>query len=121
MKSLVVALACFVFLACGNSTSPGPGKGTVYFRMNTVSCKYNGTKDITFYIGADVAGTETINSGVSSAAYLTKPSAEYDFPERMPVVQARIGNYTPDGGALWTKRTNIKVMRDQSMTHTFEC
>lgn len=120
MKALLVAIGYLVCAACGSPTS-SPPQGTVYFRMSELSCDYHGSKDVTFFINGVEAGTESIAAGVSSLAYLTQASAAYAFPERNPVVSARVANYTATGGALWTLRTNIKVIENQSMTHSFDC
>jgi hypothetical protein len=89
--------------------------------MSQTSCKYAGSKDVTFFVNDSEAGTESVAGGATSAAYLTQASAGYAFPERSPVVSARIANYTAEGGALWTLRTNIRINENESMTHTFEC
>ena len=89
--------------------------------MSQVSCHYNGAKDVTLFINGVDAGTESMATGGTSLSHLTQASAAYTFPERNPVVSARIANYTPSGGALWTLRTNIKVMENESVTHTFDC
>jgi len=121
MKWTPVFFAYGILVACGGSTPTSPPtQGTAYFAMDGVSCTYAGTKAITFYIAAAEVGTESLLGGATSTGYLTKPSAGYTRAGN-PVVQARIANYTPTGGALWTQRTSIKVPAGGSVTHTFTC
>ena len=120
MKSLFVGFALIAGLACGGATGPGP-QGTVYFKMDGLSCKYTGSRNVTFYIATTEAGTESLAGDATSAAYLTKPSARYAEPERNPVVWARIANYTPEGNALWTHASNINVTLGEPVTYTVIC
>ena len=117
MKAVIGGLAFAILGAC--TTSP-PGSGTVYFNMDNVSCTYLGAKDVTFYIAAEEAGTESMVTSATSKAYITKVSTSYATPGN-PVVHARIANYTPGGGALWTSRTNINVTAKDPVTHTIHC
>ena len=120
IKPPLTGLAIVLLSACGGSTAPVGGMGTAYFKMDQVSCVYSGVKSITFYVDVDAVGTESLTSGATSTAYLTKASSAYQQPGN-PVVQARIANYTTSGGSLWTLRTNINVPSNGTVTHTFVC
>lgn len=120
MKILIVVLACFVFVACGSATTPTLAQGTIHFQMDNLTCTYTGSKNVTFYIATEEAGTESMATGVASAGYRTNASASYPKPGN-PIVQARIANYTKSGGALWTNIAHVKVMPNESVTQTFGC
>lgn len=120
MKPLVTLLAYFAFSACGSPTA-GPLQGTVYFRMDAVSCRYAGPKNVTFYVANEEVGTESLVADVTSSGYLTLVSDSYPEPGGNPVVRARVANYTASGGALWTTSTNIRVRANESVTQAFGC
>ena len=120
MKRLPLILAYGLLVACGSPTFPGSQQGTVLFKMDNASCLYAGTKNVTFYIATLDVGTEAMIAGTVSTGYLTKASRSYPRSGN-PVVQARIENYTPAGGALWTARRSLNVPPNGSVTHTFSC
>ncbi|HJP85885.1 MAG TPA: hypothetical protein VJ852_07850 [Gemmatimonadaceae bacterium] len=88
--------------------------------MDAVSCVYTVSKSVTFYIAGVEMGTESLASGATSTAYLTKLSANY-AKRGNPVVRARIAGYTATGGALWTLPANIEVTADVPVTHLVVC
>ena len=118
MKHLPFVLGFSLLISCGSPT--GPQQGKLLFKIDNVSCAYTGTKSVTFYIATVDVGTETISTGTTSAAYLTKPSVAYPRAGQ-PVVQARIANYTSSGGALWTARYPVNVPANGTVTHIFGC
>jgi hypothetical protein len=120
MKRVPLVLAYALLVACSDPTSPASQQGTVLFKMDNVSCLYTGTKNVTFYIATVEVGTETMVTGATSTGYLTKATAAYTRRGN-PVVQARVDNYTPTGGALWTARTSLNVRGNGSVTHTITC
>jgi hypothetical protein len=119
MKRLSLILAYGLLLACGSSPT-APQLGTIWFKMDNVSCLYAGTKNVTFYIATVDVGTETMLAGATSTGYLTKATSAY-IQSGNPVVQARVANYTSAGGALWTLRSSLDVPVNGSVTHTFTC
>jgi hypothetical protein len=120
MKRLPLILAYGLLVACGSPTSPASQQGTVLFKMDNVSCQYAGTKNVTFYIATLEVGTDAMIAGTASTGYLTKASSAYPRAGN-PVVQARVENYTPTGGALWTARTSLNVPDGGSVTHIVTC
>ena len=120
MRLFFAGFAFIALLACSNSAGPSP-QGTVFFKVDGLTCKYTGPRDVTFYIASAEVGTEALAGGATSTAYLTKPSSSYARPEANPVVWARIANYTGDGHALWTHASNIKVMASTPVTHIVGC
>jgi hypothetical protein len=120
MKRVPLILSYGLLLACGSPTSPAQQQGTILFKMDNVSCLYAGTKNVTFYIATLDVGTEAMISGATSTGYLTKATSAYTRSGN-PVVQARVENYTPTGGALWTARISLKVPVNGSVTHTITC
>jgi hypothetical protein len=120
MRRLLTGIGLSGLLACGGSTEPSRLPGTAVFKIDGVTCTYTGTRNVTFYIAGDSVGMQALAGGVTSNGYLTKASGAYSRPGN-PVVHARIANYTPTGGALWTLRTNIVVPANGSVTHSFTC
>ena len=120
MRRLLTGLVYVALLGCGSNPTAAPPQGTVYFRMDAVSCVYTVSKSVTFYIAGVEMGTESLASGATSTAYLTKLSANY-AKRGNPVVRARIAGYTATGGALWTLPANIEVTADVPVTHLVVC
>ncbi len=120
MHRFPLLLTYGLLLACGSPTNPGPQQGTILFKMDNVSCLYTGTKNVTFYIATLDVGTEAMLAGTTSTGYLTKATLAYTRSGN-PVVQARVANYTSNGGALWTTRTAINVPINGSVTHIINC
>ena len=120
MKRPLAVLAYAVLLACGSSPTSNSPQGTAFFTIDNASCAYSGSKDVTFYIAALEVGTQSLATGATSTGYLTKATEAYPRSGH-PVVQARLANYTPSGGALWTARNYVNVPTDGSVTYTFTC
>jgi hypothetical protein len=120
MRRLLTGIGLSGLLACGGTTEPSELKGTALFTIDRVTCTYSGNRNVTFYIAGDSVGMQALAGGATANGYLTKATSEYKTAGN-PIVQARIANYTPTGGALWTFRTNIDVPANGSITHSFTC
>lgn len=122
MRSLL-ATALLVLAACGgNPLSPKTAfarsvqAGTVFFRMDPVSCIYTTALTTTFIINNVEVGTETLAKGETSKGYPANGS---------PVVQAHLLGWTSvyftTPGGFWTHRNTVNVPDGGSVTHIFTC
>lgn len=107
MRALLgIATLCGV-LACGGSDGPAaPAKGTVFFKVDALTCQGTGT--IQFFLDGSNVGTETLSAGQTSQGYPTTAGSH--------VAGARLANST----YVWPN-TTIQVTANGSYTDILPC
>lgn len=118
MKFPSLLLAFAVLLACSGAkamTAP-VALGTVFFKIDPVSCNYTSRGPVTFMIANEDVGTESLAPGETSIGYQGSGPV---------VVQARISNWTSayfkTPTTLWTLRGSVIIPSSGSVTHVFTC
>lgn len=120
MRSIIL-LAAIAVAACSASSpvAPAPARetGSISFKIDPISCRYQSALVTTFLVANDSIGAEPLAPGQTSSAYVVATG--------WPVVQARISGFTSDyfrsPVTLWTLRSNVHVSPNGSVVHVFTC
>lgn len=118
MRSLSLLLVAVVALACSaaNAMTAPVAAGTVFFKIDPVSCNYTSRGPVTFMISNVDVGTEALAPGETSTGYQGSGFV---------TVQARIANWTSTRfttpTTLWTLRYSVNIPTSGSVIHTFTC
>lgn len=107
MRRLLFVLATVMLIACGGDSATAPQNGTVYFKVDALTC--TGSGQIALVIDGSIVGTETLAAGQQSQGYVT--------PAGQHILGAR---ETASGGFVWPNQT-ATVPANSTYTAVLTC